>query len=153
MLCLGSVRLSPPVYWYSLVRSPKPHQIALKGSPSSQRMVKERMSWDWVVPRVTLKCVSAIHSELLVSRLISDLSLVQWQKWWVVAKSRGSSTRHVDFILDWMIPESSYFTEDNPRFRDGKLQLITGRNKSKGKNATSQIPGSCWHRYVCVCVY
>lgn len=30
-----------------------------------------------------------------------------------------------------MIPGSSYFTEDNPRFRDGKVQLATGRTRSK----------------------
>lgn len=48
-----------------------------------------------------------------------------------------------------MIPESSYFTEDNPRFRDGKLQLITGGTRSK--NATSRFLALAGID-VCVCV-
>lgn len=50
-----------------------------------------------------------------------------------------------------MIPESSYFTEDNPRFRDGKLQLITGGTRSK--NATSRFLALAGiDMCVCVCV-
>lgn len=48
-----------------------------------------------------------------------------------------------------MIPESSYFTEDNPRFRDGKLQLITGGTRSK--NATSRFLALAGIA-MCVCV-
>ena len=50
-----------------------------------------------------------------------------------------------------MIPESSYFTEDNPRFRDGKIQLVTGRTRSKNA-AFSFLALAGIDMCVCVCV-
>lgn len=51
-----------------------------------------------------------------------------------------------------MIPGSSYFTEDNPRFRDGKVQLATGRTRSK--NAAFRFLALAGiDMCVCVCVF